>query len=365
MLATPTNVNMRDGATVGRGNMGEDNREQGAKKRTRGNRPIDRVRDGAGKLTVGTELDGAVTDIIGLSDAAFVVKERAIYRLTMADEIDPDRQNINIPNSVQPTLPAGSDSDLVARTMLTAHELFPTTYFAQDVRQRIVLVTVDLTKNLLSAQEIAETLRSRIGELDQPVEVNKGAATLPSAGSLEQAVNAFVQATHSGIQMLYDLPRIFIKFPPKGWPDNFTEALQQQFGDEHKFTHFARSTAPFIKFLRNARHCIEHRRGDQRIDVRDFHLTKDGRLNRPTVAIVHSMTPQNTTDLVEFMTEILDRLIEASEAMLAYIADAFRPESFAGLPLAVLEVPADQHRYGSRVRLAYFTMINDDWVRLG
>ncbi len=345
--------------------LGEGEREQRPEKPKRGSRPIDRVRDGAGMLTVGTETDGVMTGMVALSDVAFMVKERAIYRLLMADDIDPDRENINIPNSVQLTLAAGSDSDLVARTLLTADELFPKAYFAEDVRQELVLVTVEVAKNLLSALEIADALRARVDDLSQPVEVKNRAATLPAVGSLEQRVNAFVQATHSAVQQLYDLPRSFIKFPPKGWPDNFTEALRSKWGDEHRFTHFARSTAPFVKLLRNARHCVEHRRGDQRIDARDFHLTKDGRLNRPTVAIVHSATPLDPTDLVEFMTSILDQLIEVTEAMLAHFADAFRPESFAGLPLAIFEVPVDQRRTGSRVRLAYFTMINGGWARLG
>lgn len=345
--------------------LGENNGAQGAERPKRGSRPIDRVRDGAGMLTVGTEIDGVLTGMVALSDVAFMVKERAIYRLLMADDIDPDRENINIPNTVQLTLPAGSDSDLVARTLLTADELFPKAYFAQEIREEIVLATVELTKNLLSAQEIADALRAIVDDLSQPVEVKNRAATLPAAGSLEQKINAFIQAVHSVVQQLYDLPRSFIKFPPKGWPDNFTEALHSKFGDEHKFTHFAQSTTPFIKFLRNARHCVEHRRGDQRIDVRDFHLTKDGHLNRPTVAIVHNATPLDATDLVEFMTSMLDQLIKVTEAMLAHVADASRPGSLAGLPLAIAEIPADQRRNGSRVRLAYFTMINGDLARVG
>jgi hypothetical protein len=323
------------------------------------------VRDAAGILTVGTETDGVLTGMIALSDVAFMVKERATYRLLMADDVDPDRENINIPHSVQRALAAGSDSDLVARTLLTADELFPKTYFADEVRREIVWGTVEIAKNLLSALEIVDALRARVDELSQPVEVKNRAATLPTVGPLEQRVNAFVQAAHSAVQQLYDLPRSFINFPPKGWPDNFTEAVQSKWGDEHRFTHFARSTTPFVKFVRNARHCVEHRRDDQRIDARDFHLTKDGRLNRPTVTIVHGATPLDTTDLMEFMTSILGQLIEVIEAMLAHLADATRPESFAGLPLAISEVPVDQRRTGSRVRLAYFTMINGSWVRLG
>jgi hypothetical protein len=345
--------------------LGEGEREQRSERPKRDSRPIDRVRDGAGVLTVGTKTDGVLTGMIALSDVAFMVKERAIYKLLMADDIDPGRENINIPNSVQLVLDAGSNSDLIARTILTADILFPKTYFSDGVRGEIVLGTVEIAKNLLAAQEIVVALRALVDELSQPVEVKDRAATLPSVGSLEQRVNAFVQAAHSAVQQLYDLPRSLIKFPPRGWPDNFTEAVRSQWGDEYSFTHFARSMIPFVKLVRNARHCVEHRRGDQRIDARDFHLTKDGRLNRPTIAIVHSATPLDNTDLIEFMNWMLGQLVEMIEAMLAHLADASRPESLAGLPLAILEVPVDQRRAGSQVRYAYFTLINRSWVRLG
>jgi len=65
------------------------------------------------------------------------------------------------------------------------------------------------------------------------------------------------------------------------------------------------------------------------------------------------------------MTSMLEQLVEVTEAMLAYVADAFRPESFTGFPLVIAEVPADQRSTGSRVRLAYATMIDGGWVRLG
>jgi hypothetical protein len=331
----------------------------------KGKRPIDRVRDGAGSLTVGTNEDGVLTGMIALENVAYLVKERAIYRLMMADDIDPERENINIPNSVQLTLSDGSDSDLVARTLLTADQLFKKTYFPAEVRDRIVLIALDIATNLLAAQQIAEEVGARIELLSKPIEVKNRSATLPSAGSLESRTNAFVQAAHSVIQRLYDLPRPFVKFPPKGWPDNFTDALRDQFGDDHEFTQFARSITPFIKFIRNMRHCIEHRRGDQRIEIKDFHLTKDGKFNRPTVAIIHGETPLDATDLVEFMNNTVYQLIDIVETMIAQVADIERPQTIARFPLTIALIPEDQRREGSRVRLGYFSLLKGQWVRMG
>lgn len=303
--------------------------------------------------------------MIPLSDVAYMVKERAVYKLMMADDVDPDRENINIPDSVQLTLSAGSDSDLVARTLLTADELFRTTYFSAEVRDKVVQTALSIAASLLAAQQIAQDLEARIVQLSGPVEVKNRSATLPAVGSLDNRTNAFVQAAHSVIQQLYDLPRSFVKFPPRGWPDNFAEALRAKFGEDHAFTQFALAATPFIKFLRNMRHCVEHRRGDQRIETKDFQLTKDGKFHRPTVAVIHSDTPLDPTDMVEFMRWVVDQLITLVEDMIAHTANIARPEAVGGFPLAIAPVPENQRRNGSRIRFGYFTQINNEWLRLG
>src|SRR5690242_10985188 len=76
-----------------------------------GPRLIDRIRNSAGMLKVGDDSDGAITGMISLTDVCYIVKERAIYSLKMADQIDPARENIAIPNSVQLVFSEGSESE--------------------------------------------------------------------------------------------------------------------------------------------------------------------------------------------------------------------------------------------------------------
>lgn len=87
-------------------------------------RPIDRVRDSAMSMKVGVPEDGAIKEMFGLKDRMLFILERAIYAMQLADEIDPNRSNISIPNTQQKLLGRGAEDPLVAKTLLTAHTLF-------------------------------------------------------------------------------------------------------------------------------------------------------------------------------------------------------------------------------------------------
>jgi hypothetical protein len=87
-------------------------------------RPIERLRDGAVSLEVKTpDDDSAITGMITFGDRLLVVKEKGIYEIKLADQIDPERKNIQVPNTVQRVLPYGSNEPWVGAVLLTGHEL--------------------------------------------------------------------------------------------------------------------------------------------------------------------------------------------------------------------------------------------------
>src|SRR5262249_32256833 len=97
-------------------------------------RPIDRKRDAGGAMEIGVPDDqSAITAIFPIGDDLYVVKERGIYEVKLADRIDPNRTNIAIPNTQQRVLNYGSDASVVGRTLLTAKELFNPTYLPKNL----------------------------------------------------------------------------------------------------------------------------------------------------------------------------------------------------------------------------------------
>src|SRR5690349_12364125 len=88
-------------------------------------RLIDQLRDSGKSMDIGTDGDdSAITDVISIDRTMYLVKERGLYTVRLADEIDPERTNLGIPDIQQRVLSVGSINPMVARTLLTADTLF-------------------------------------------------------------------------------------------------------------------------------------------------------------------------------------------------------------------------------------------------
>src|SRR4051812_42999973 len=93
-------------------------------------RPIDHLRESALSMEVG-ESDSPITGFVKIGGRLHIVTTRAIYRIMLADEIDPDRTNPDVPNSQQKVLDYGSDSEFVGKTLLTAKQLLDSGFLRQ------------------------------------------------------------------------------------------------------------------------------------------------------------------------------------------------------------------------------------------
>ena len=62
---------------------------------------IGKKRSSSGQINIGTEEDGAILQMFKIKGRHLILKEKAIYELITADQVDPDRQNIGLPNMIQ------------------------------------------------------------------------------------------------------------------------------------------------------------------------------------------------------------------------------------------------------------------------
>jgi hypothetical protein len=83
-------------------------------------RLIDRVRNSALSMQIGSQEDGGVSMMIDMGSALYVVKERAIYVIQLADHVDPERTNVSVPNTPQRILSMGSHDPMVKPILLCA-----------------------------------------------------------------------------------------------------------------------------------------------------------------------------------------------------------------------------------------------------
>lgn len=327
---------------------------------------INQIRDGALSMQVGDENDGPMFGMVSVMDAdLYIVKKHAIYRVFLADEVDPERTNSNVPNGYQKIVGQGADSEIVARSFLTANVLFNSNQLDGVVElKKIMDFSILVMKELLAAQKIeCELIDSQAAALAEFKQPKQRSIALPSIEGLNENLKTFIQKIEHAAQAIFKFTQQFYGHTKKMWTGFESEVLKI-YGEEDEFVKFSRSIRPFMTFVRNLRHGIEHPKAAQQVIVRDFAITPDGMLASPTVQLVHPETPQPQMDLQSFLPQVLGHILEIFEALMIHLASK-RIKPFGSFEKAVGFLPSDQLPQDSKIRVSYFIWLNDKWNRLG
>jgi hypothetical protein len=122
---------------------------------------IDHVRDSAVQMVVGLENDSSrITDMIAIDGTMHIVKENGIYVCKLADQIDPQRTNVAIPNIRQKVLGWGSGSELVAKTLLATKRLLNRNYLKSFDFEVEILLVFKALRDLAAVQEILVSIQN-------------------------------------------------------------------------------------------------------------------------------------------------------------------------------------------------------------
>lgn len=136
-------------------------------------RSIDRLRDSACSLTITTpDDDTPIREMISTGDRLLVVKDKGIYEVALADQIDPVRTNPSVPNTVQKILPFGAADSWVGAVVLTARQLFMSSCFTADVWRKAFDLVLGIAQDIAGAQQILQKHRGLESEAVQAIDSN-------------------------------------------------------------------------------------------------------------------------------------------------------------------------------------------------
>ena len=162
-------------------------------------------------MTVGLPEEGKLTDMVKVGkDGLLMVKERAIYEVSFADKIDPDRKNENIPNVQQRVLSSGSSSELVQRILINSDSLFNETYLRRvdcgllrmhALNALIEIVSMDRLFNRLINDETRQI------ELIKETKLQNG-FIIPNLEDVDQSVKNFMQKADHFVRELLRITKI-------------------------------------------------------------------------------------------------------------------------------------------------------------
>jgi len=109
---------------------------------------------------------------------------------------------------------------------------------------------------------------------------------------------------------------------------------------------------------------IEHPTEDIYVKVNDFRMQASGHIAPPYVEIVRPGEDAATATITLLMTQITDDLVSVAEVLMAHLCGA-HVQPFAGIPVQVVELHADQRGANRHQRFVYGCYNGDQVIRVG
>jgi hypothetical protein len=331
-------------------------------------RPIDRIRDGAAKLEVSTPDDNTpIVEIFSTGDKLLVVKGKGIYEVKLADKIDPERKNINAPNTVQRVIPYGIETPWIGSVILSAKKLIFCDFLSSDInKQKVFLLVLEMSEFISATYQLKENYLSEVKSIIEKNDLKIGSDrsfVLPSLENVESRCHEYILKLDHALVRLFSIAHEFYSDFGKGGWDSLKDKIGEEKDNRDNFYPFLESVIPFLKLIRNTRNCIEHPQENQRLIIDNFVLTSTNILMHPSMQVIHKESPLNKTAIDKFMDDSFKTVINTCELMIAFLCGR-KVVPFGNMEVLINELPEENRRY-EHVRFGYFIFMNGQWLPIG
>jgi len=314
-------------------------------------------------MSVGLPEEGNITDIYKFgTERMLMIKERAAYEIKMADTIDPDRSNEQIPNIQQRILQVGSDNMLVQTILLTCGRLFDQTYLADFDCDLLKEHALNATREILSMDRTFQRMRAEevtlVRQLDGQELAN--GFILPHLSDAEQDIKNFLQRADHFTREMFGITRKFEK--DFGNVDTLLSRARREAPPNEEFVKFLERACPFVKFVREARNAVEHPIAQKHIEIYNFELDPSARIILPSIEVVHPKCGEPRTGLISFLKAMIESLTTLFGAWVAHLCA--RKASFGKFGVTVMRLPEDK-RTDKRIAYSYALNMGGEWHPVG
>ncbi len=292
-------------------------------------------RNEGGSFKIGEEGDGNLSDMIPLEDYGMVIATRkSVWRVMLADNIDPQRNNANIPLHVQERLLSyGSDDPIVGRTLLQGKELLlqhlPDTINKYQGMQFVLA----FTKELAAMNDELKKLREEYTETQ--VRFNgrvrdDGSFVLPALKNLERRAKELIQNIDHLGGIVIEITKLFpIEILQKNPLRKLIEQSEQKFGKDHVATKAICELNKKMGWQRLLRNDVEHPSASGVVTFENYNMTDSAKIEMPTINHTRENSPFHSIDLIQFIVESQGDIIDLFETALVLLCDS-NTEDFAG-----------------------------------
>lgn len=290
-----------------------------------GKRAIDRQRDSAITMHVGGDDPSAVMEFLSTGNALYAIKEKGVYKIQLADDIDPQRTNPSIPNLNQQILNVGYDNEIVGAILLTAKTLFDEkNATVKPFVASLFESCLTLTKQILELDEIVNVLADEITQKETAMaqkSMQPNAVIIPSVPGMDSKLHNIVSKADKAKNTLLAICRL--QFTPDATGkiklDELEQKIVEAMSAEPQLATAWNGIFDRFKLIRNLRNVSEHPKENYRIALTDFKMQPDGKVNPPLVEIQHPETPIDPASVVSFSRFVRDMMLDNAETILVLI----------------------------------------------
>ena len=310
-------------------------------------------RDSAGSFKLNNPDDGTpIKEMLSLGKYLYLITEKCTYRVQMADQVDPARENSSLAPSFQQKLfDLGADSELLRRTLMQAKVLFRKEFLCIDT-DRAMELTLEALAELAALHEVCENFASSEQVAIDKLEANPSkdrSQTVPSAGHVQTQCKTFTQKADHFAAKLMEIVRLFyLEQKGKNW-DDLQAMAKRCYGDSDPLCEVLNIAVPVLKLVRNTRDCLEHQLPG--VVVRDFEPEPDGSIVVPTIEVNFRGSSLERTRISFFMSQVAKHLLDTFEMLVVHMSGK-HIKPFAAIRMDIGFVPEDVQN-ALRVRFAY------------
>ena len=317
--------------------------------------PIDFLRESGLSTNIGTYEDGGITGICSIKEKLIIIKERSIYDLVYADNLDPLRLDPKLPPSVQRLiLSYGSDSEMISRTFLTAMELLDDRYIKDFIKVNYALMhSFDATIEICAMHDqIEEYKKLEIKSSNEYLDrMGKDVPfILPSIRDVKTRCKTIIQKADHTFNFLLEIIRLFYPDFGQQYYSNFYDFVAKKYGETDPFSEFIENWLSFFLLVRNIRNCLEHNRKE--LIITDYEINTNIGVLSPTLAIDYNHSKLERSSLISLLPVILENVIIIFEELVAHLCARYVFENNKLLPhhIDIIELGK---RHNKHIRFGY------------
>jgi hypothetical protein len=328
---------------------------------------IGRIRNSSGSANIGTIEDGAILEMKTIKERLIIIKEKSVYELMLADSIDPDRTNPRLaPNTHRLLVSKGPDSQILAKSFLTAMTLFSSEHIEDSIdSEKAILLALDIAQELSILEKEIQSLLEEESLVSKVYEDKRGkpvSYSIPTLENLETRCKTIFQKSDHIEQILIEIISIFCEsdgFTKQSHYPKFLDILQSKHGEEDEELKGLDKASIFMQLVRNLRNALDHRL--ENVTVTNFELQKDSNVISPTLELkkLHGSSLDRIS-LSEFLPILLGNLISIIERTIVILASK-NSRSMGMIPRLVRQAPPNQRKY-EQVEYLFWTPIGNDGI---